>query len=154
MTLYGDDEFNVLKLKLENCESEEAFIEVGLKATPVAKVIAPSASSPLLKSPSASSLSNAADAQSLLMMLNELEATKKSNAKVVKDYEAKEKNLNSKINNLQTQLENEKNNNNSMGKQTAFWQEEVAKQKELASKLQKTLEARASDLSACEDRFA
>jgi len=36
------------------------------------------------------------------MMLNELEATKKSNAKVVKDYELKEKNLNSKINNLQT----------------------------------------------------
>jgi len=44
-------------------------------------------------------------------MLNELEATKKSNAKVVKDYESKEKSLNSKINNFQTQLENEKNNN-------------------------------------------
>jgi hypothetical protein len=54
-------------------------------------------------------------------MLNELEATKKSNAKVVKDYESKEKSLNSKINNLQTQLENEKNNSASISKQTIFY---------------------------------
>lgn len=40
--------------------------------------------------------------QNLLMMLNELETAKKNNAKVVKDCEQKEKNLNSKINNLQT----------------------------------------------------
>jgi len=51
-------------------------------------------------------------------MLNELEATKKSSTKVVKDYETKEKTLNSKINNLQTQLENEKNNSASISKQT------------------------------------
>ena len=50
------------------------------------------------------------------MMLNDLEATKKNNAKVVKEYEVKQKNLNSKINNLQTQLENEKNSSTSMGK--------------------------------------
>jgi len=58
------------------------------------------------------------DSVSYMMMLNELETTKKSSAKIVKDYEIKEKTLNSKINNLQTQLENEKNNSASISKQT------------------------------------
>ncbi len=62
MSLYGDDEFNILKLKLENCESEDGFIEVGLKATPVVKAPTAPALPMLLKSPSASSISNAADA--------------------------------------------------------------------------------------------
>jgi hypothetical protein len=62
LSLYGDDEFNILKLKLENCESEDAFIEVGLKATPVVKAPVAPPSPRLLKNPSTSSLSNAADA--------------------------------------------------------------------------------------------
>ena len=59
LSLYGDDDFNILKLKLENCEFEDAFIEVGLKATPVVK--APTPAPMLSESKSASIISNSAD---------------------------------------------------------------------------------------------
>lgn len=35
LSQHSGDSFNILQLKLEQCQSEDAFIEVGLKATPI-----------------------------------------------------------------------------------------------------------------------
>ena len=79
LSLYGDNEFNVFRLKLTECQSEDAYIEVGLKGVPAKpKDIA------MPSSPSATSAQsqNAAGSDSLLLLIDDVEKLRKEKNKV------------------------------------------------------------------------
>lgn len=131
LSQYGQDEFNVIKLPLQDCISEDGYIEVGLKGVPAKKAEAPSPSP-----------SNASGSDSLLVLIDDVEKLRKENKKLKADSDAKVSQQTEKINALQTQLENTKTDLAYQSKRTREYQEEQEKAQGEASRLLRTLEAK------------
>ena len=94
LSLYGDGEFNILKIPVQDCSSEEAYVEVGLKGVPAKKTSTPT-------SPSGGKTpSNYSNSDSLLVLLEDCERPKKEKNKLKVDYETKMAAQTEKINNL------------------------------------------------------
>eukprot|EP00347_Sterkiella_histriomuscorum_P006359 403353063 len=122
---YQEQEFRYMKLQLKGCSDPDAFIEVGLKATPARE------KKTAQETPRSSSFKDTeASKEQMIQVLDDLDKEKKLQKKQKQEYEEKIRGLNEKINNLQTTLENTKTDLTFLQKQ----QKGLSQEKEVMSK--------------------